>query len=75
MKYKQELEKEKKKIIQLINNDIETFDTNVLELFKTKFLYESAINQENLKIIRLKKMLNTNNEQKSQIQLIGYKKN
>lgn len=75
MKYKQELEKEKKKIIQLINNDIEIFDTNVLELFKTKFLYESAINQENLKIIRLKKMLNTNNEQKSQIQLIGYKKN
>lgn len=75
MKYKHELEKEKKKIIKLINNDIETFDTNVYDLFKTKFLYESAINQEHLKIVRLTQMLDTNDKQTSQIQLLGYKEN
>lgn len=70
MKYKQELEKEKKKITKLIENDIETFNTYVYDLFKTKFLYESAINQEYLKIIRLTKMLDTDKKEKSQIQLL-----
>ncbi|XP_050433883.1 cilia- and flagella-associated protein 43 [Adelges cooleyi] len=56
-KYRNLLQDEQTKLIQKMQESIETFDSRVFELFKTKLKYESAIKQEQLKISRLRKML------------------
>jgi len=75
IKYKQMLEEEKTNIIQNIKDIIEQFDENVSNLFKKKLNYDSAIDHECLKMIRLSKMLSDNDERKKQIKRHRYAKN
>lgn len=67
-KYKKILEEEKTKIIMEIEKSIEEFDNAVLKLFKTKLKYNSAINHEYLKIVRLSKMLSDSERRKERIE-------
>lgn len=69
MKYKKILEEEKTKIKQNIKEVVENLDSRVYELFKIKLKYDSAINQEHMKMIRLSKMLSESEQRKQQIQL------
>lgn len=69
MKYKKILEEEKIKINRHINENIEQFDENVFNLFQIKLKYNSAINQEYLKIVRLSKMLSDSEQRKRQIKI------
>lgn len=74
IKYKKILEDEKTKIIQHIKENLDEVDNNIFELFQTKLKYNSAINQEYLKIIRLSKMLNESDQRKNHIALHMYVK-
>lgn len=47
----------------------EEFDNNVFNLFQIKIKYNSAINHECLKIVRLSKLLSDNNQRKQQVKL------
>ncbi|XP_025190964.1 cilia- and flagella-associated protein 43-like [Melanaphis sacchari] len=67
IKYKNILEEEKIKIYYHIEQIILEFDNNVFMLFQMKLKYNSAINQEHLKILRLSKILNDNDQRKRQI--------
>lgn len=69
LKYKKILEEEKANINQQIEEDVNKFDNNVFNLFQIKLKYNSAINQEYLKIIRLSKMLSDSNTRNQQIKL------
>lgn len=71
IKYKKILEYEKTKIMKQIDKTLDEFDNNVFKLFQTKLKYNSAINHEYLKIIRLSKMLSDSEQRKRQI--IQYK--
>lgn len=68
MKYKKILEEEKIKIVNNVENKIEKFDNSVFELFQVKLKYNSAINQEFLKIIRQSKMLSESKKREREIQ-------
>ncbi|XP_060871614.1 cilia- and flagella-associated protein 43 isoform X4 [Metopolophium dirhodum] len=67
IKYKNILEEEKIKIHHHIAQIIEQFDNNVFTLFKMKLKYNSAIDHENLKMLRLSKMLSDSDQRKHQI--------
>lgn len=69
MKYKKILEEEKTKLIAKIEKSIDEFDNSVFKLFKTKLKYDSAINHEYLKIVRLSKMLSDSERRKQRIEL------
>lgn len=69
IKYKKILEDEKSKINQHIKENIDEIDNNVFKLFQIKLKYNSAINQEYLKIIRLSKMLSDSEQRKQHIEL------
>ncbi|VVC45646.1 Hypothetical protein CINCED_3A007876 [Cinara cedri] len=69
LKYKKILEEKKANIIQQINKSIDEFDNNVFEIYKIKLKYNAAINQENLKINRISKMLSDIDYRKQQIKL------
>lgn len=66
-KYKHILEEEKKMIIHHMEEITDEFDNNVFKLFQIKMQYNSAINQEYLKIIRLSKLLSDDNQRIQQI--------
>jgi len=66
-KYKYILEKEKIKIYHHIEKIIMEFDNNVFTLFQMKLKYNSAINQEHLKMLRLSKMLSDSDQRKRKI--------
>lgn len=72
IRYKEILEEERSKIIRHINASIEEFDEKIFNLFQTKLKYNSAINQEYLKIIRLSKMLCDSQQRRQQIQIFEY---
>ncbi|XP_060835448.1 cilia- and flagella-associated protein 43 isoform X2 [Rhopalosiphum padi] len=67
IKYKNILEEEKIKIHHHIAQIIEKFDHNVFMLFQLRLKYNSAIDQENLKMLRLSKMLSDSDQRKHQI--------
>lgn len=67
IKYKNILEEEKTKIHHQIEQIIEIFDNNVFLLFQMRLKYNSAIDQENLKMLRLSKMLSDSDQRKQQI--------
>lgn len=67
IKYKNILEEEKIKIHHHMAQIIEQFDNNVFTLFQMKLKYNSAIDQENLKMLRLSKMLSDSDQRKHQI--------
>ncbi|XP_016656351.2 cilia- and flagella-associated protein 43 [Acyrthosiphon pisum] len=67
VKYKNILEEEKTKIHHHIEQIIEQFDNNVFTLFQMKLKYNSAIDHENLKMLRLSKMLSDSDQRKHQI--------
>lgn len=67
LKYKNILEEEKIKIHYHIAQIIEQFDNNVFKLFQMKLKYNSAIDHENLKMLRLSKMLSDSNQRKHEI--------
>lgn len=69
IKYKKILEDEKSKINQYIKENIDEIDNNIFKLFQIKLKYNSAINQEYLKIIRLSKMLSDSEQRKQNIKL------
>lgn len=69
IKYKKILEDEKSKINQHIKKNIDEIDNNVFKLFQIKIKYNSAINQECLKMIRLSKMLSDSEQRKQHIKL------
>lgn len=69
MKYKKILEEEKTKIKQNIRESVENFDSSLFNLFKMKLKYNSAVNQELMKMIRLSKMLSGSEQRKQQIHL------
>jgi len=69
IKYAKILEEEKLKINQKIQKIIDKFDDSLFKLFQIKLKYNSAIYHEHLKIIRLSKMLNDNNQRKQQIKI------
>lgn len=48
------------------------FDNNVFTLFQMKLKYNSAINQEHLKMLRLSKMLSDCDQRKLQIKEYKY---
>lgn len=66
-KYKHILEEEKMTIIHHMEEITDEFDNNVFKLFQMKMKYNSAINQEYLKIIRLSKLLSDDNQRIQQI--------
>lgn len=72
IRYKEILEEERSKINRYINASIEEFDEKIFNLFQTKLKYNSAINQEYLKIIRLSKMLSDSQQRRQQIQIFEY---
>lgn len=74
IKYKMILEEERRKIICHINASIKEFDEKIFNLFQTKLKYNSAINQEYLKINRLSKMLSDSDERKQKIRFYEYVK-
>lgn len=63
------LEEEKAKINQHIVEIKEEFDEIVFKLFQVKIKYSSAINQERLKIRRLRKIMNDIDQRKFQAKL------
>ncbi|XP_026806697.1 cilia- and flagella-associated protein 43-like [Rhopalosiphum maidis] len=67
IKYKNILEEEKIKIHHHIAQIIKKFDHNVFMLFQLKLKYNSAIDQEILKMLRLSKMLSDSDQRKHQI--------
>lgn len=67
IKYKNILEEEKIKIHHHIAQIIEQFDNNVFSLFQMKLKYNSAIDHETLKMLRLLKMLSDSHQRKHQI--------
>jgi len=69
IKYAKILEEEKLKINQKIQIIIDKFDDSLFKLFQIKLKYNSAIYHEQLKIIRLSKMLSDNNQRKQQIKI------
>lgn len=69
LKYKKILEEEKANINRRIEDTVNEFDNNVFELFKIKLKYDSAIDQERLKIIRLSKMLSDSDQRNRQIKM------
>lgn len=69
MKYKKILEDEKIKINQKITKIIDEFDNGLFRLFKTKLKYNSALIQENLKVIRLSKIVRDSVERKQEIEI------
>jgi hypothetical protein len=70
MKYKTILEQEKIEIDRNIKKSIKELDKNIKNLFEIKIKYDSAINQEYLKIIRISKILNDSDQRKQQIKLL-----
>lgn len=72
IKYKNILEEEKTKIYHHIEQIIIEFDNNVFTLFQMKLKYNSAINQEHLKMLRLSKMLSDSDQRKRQIKEYKY---
>lgn len=74
IRYKIILEEERTNIICHINASIEEFDKKIFNLFQTKLKYNSAINQEYLKISRLSKMLSDSDERKQKILFYEYVK-
>lgn len=69
MKYRNMLEEEKAKINQRIVEITKEFDEILFQLFQVKIKYCSAINQEQFKIRRLRKVMNENNYRKQQSKL------
>lgn len=68
VKYKKILEEEKTKLTTKIEKSTDEFDNSVFKLFKTKLKYDSAINHELLKIVRLSKMLNDSERRRQRIE-------
>jgi len=71
IKYKNILEEEKIKIYHHIEQIIIEFDNDVFTLFQMRLKYNSAIEQEHLKMLRLSKMLSDSDQRKQKIK--GYK--
>ncbi|XP_050530954.1 cilia- and flagella-associated protein 43 isoform X2 [Daktulosphaira vitifoliae] len=67
-KYREMLEDEQAKLEKNIKESIRTFDKRVFKLFQTKIKFESAIKQEEMKIYRLKKILNKDKQLVEQLQ-------
>lgn len=65
--YKDILEAEKMMIIHHMEEITDEFDGNVFKLFQIKMKYNSAINQEYLKIIRLSKLLSDDSQRMQQV--------
>lgn len=69
LKYKKILEDEKATINRRVDESVNEFDSNVFKLFQIKLKYDSAIDQECLKIIRLSKMLSDSDQRNRRIKL------